>query len=146
MTTVAEGFLRLFNDSTTRFPFKPAMRCWRSGVWPLDHFVLLEMSDGKDGTTIRFDAIMVPSDLRGFGYGREALQWVLEQAALYRVRLVGHVERFGTSEKGLPQSQLRAWYKRHVMIVARSGLIMFPIKREGANDDASSAVRGVRTA
>lgn len=145
MSTAAEGFLRLFTDSTVRFPFKPAMRCWRAGTWPLDHFVLLELNDGKDGTTIRFDAIMVPSDLRGLGYGTVALHWVLEQARVFNVRLVGRVERFGTSEKGLPQSQLRAWYKRHGAIVSRSGLIVFPIKREGVLN-ASSAVGCVHPA
>src|ERR1043166_4034132 len=57
----------------------------------------------------------------GKGHGAAAIRWLCALADKHGVRLAGKVDRQGT--RGLSQSQLRAWYKRHGFTVRQNGVI-----------------------
>lgn len=124
-----EAFFDYVVRHTTQHPLKPRDIHARVFEVHSGHEVVPVLLEIKPrGDSVRFDSLMVPSEYRGRKAGTVALLWLVSIAQRYNVRLVGHVEPFGTSPAGLNRTQLKAWYKRHGFLVSRTGLIVLPRK------------------
>lgn len=84
-----------------------------------DEWVMVTLRDaGPD--TIELTELFVPTEWRGRGFGRLALEYVTALADKHGCRITSYVLPFGY-KPSLNRHELAAWYRRHGFVVRRDG-------------------------